>query len=320
MHNKVIGSELLQISPITSNAPRVPIEASIEPAKFPADQYSGVLYGKVGDVADLVVMPFTFNVRTGPLSASWWLLYGLSLGFFVQWMDAKGHPQSALLIRADRVRRELTRHDAAILERALDAVRDLAYRFELVVAQMKMGEIEQRAPKLRQLTAIEQDLYPRRKEEAVQAILDCIDRARIHYQYEDDSAAGTEVSAIIEAIANLPRAEGNKNAELARNTKDLERALARPASDQTSVRWNAARWRLRYWLGIARADFIRFIMRPLLWLGLVAALLYIGMYLFWVKNPSFGAQPLADNISLILWGLSANVASAKLSSLPTLVR
>lgn len=65
-----------------------------------------------------------------------------------------------------------------------------------------------------------------------------------------------------------------------------------------------------------RAETTFWVVRPLLSLILLLGLSAVGMGSLYVeRGTTFGARPFADYLGLILWGLSADVASRSLSSL-----
>ncbi len=65
-----------------------------------------------------------------------------------------------------------------------------------------------------------------------------------------------------------------------------------------------------------RAEATFWVVRPLLSLILLVGLSAVGIGSLYVENgTTFGAKPFADYLGLILWGLSADVASRSLSSL-----
>ena len=66
----------------------------------------------------------------------------------------------------------------------------------------------------------------------------------------------------------------------------------------------------------ARAETTFWVVRPLLSLVLLAGLSAVGLSSLYIeKGTTFGAKPFSDYLGLILWGLSADVASRSLSSL-----
>jgi hypothetical protein len=66
-----------------------------------------------------------------------------------------------------------------------------------------------------------------------------------------------------------------------------------------------------------RAEATLWVVRPLLSLALLFGLSVVGIRALYVeKGATFGADPFADYLGLVLWGLSADVASRSLSNLP----
>jgi hypothetical protein len=66
-----------------------------------------------------------------------------------------------------------------------------------------------------------------------------------------------------------------------------------------------------------RAEATLWLVRPLLYIVLLLGLLVLGIQSMYVdKGLSFGANPVADYLGLVLWGLTADVASRTLSNLP----
>jgi hypothetical protein len=65
-----------------------------------------------------------------------------------------------------------------------------------------------------------------------------------------------------------------------------------------------------------RAEATYWVVRPLLSLALLFGLSVVGIRALYVENGiTFGADPFADYWELVLWGLSADVASRSLSNL-----
>jgi len=65
-----------------------------------------------------------------------------------------------------------------------------------------------------------------------------------------------------------------------------------------------------------RAEATFWFVRPLLHLVLLTGLTLTGLNTLYIKKgEAFGARPMSDYLTLLLWGLSADVASRRLSSL-----
>jgi len=65
-----------------------------------------------------------------------------------------------------------------------------------------------------------------------------------------------------------------------------------------------------------RAEATFWFVRPLLYLVLLTGLTLAGLNTLYIeKGETFGAKPMSDYLTLLLWGLSADVASRSLSGL-----
>jgi hypothetical protein len=64
-----------------------------------------------------------------------------------------------------------------------------------------------------------------------------------------------------------------------------------------------------------RAEATLWVVRPMLYLVLLVGLLAVGMSTLYINSGlTFGADPLTDYMGLVLWGMSADVASRTLSN------
>ena len=66
----------------------------------------------------------------------------------------------------------------------------------------------------------------------------------------------------------------------------------------------------------SRSEATFWLAKPILFLSLLIALSAVGLNSLYIDKKTFGAQPLPDYLSLLLWGLSANVVSLSLTDLP----
>lgn len=64
-----------------------------------------------------------------------------------------------------------------------------------------------------------------------------------------------------------------------------------------------------------RAELALWIGRPMLYIVLMIGLLITGLEQLYVKNVVFGASPVSDYFGLIVWAMSADVASRTISTL-----
>jgi len=103
----------------------------------------------------------------------------------------------------------------------------------------------------------------------------------------------TEITTATERIGETPSA-------LVKSLGNFQRVMVTLSGVSDQVRAEATFW----------------IVRPLLSLVLLVGLSAVGLGSLYVENgTTFGSRPFADYLGLILWGLSADVASRSLSSL-----
>lgn len=103
------------------------------------------------------------------------------------------------------------------------------------------------------------------------------------------------------AVGHAVQAEARKAPALPMWVMQLRRSLIFLSGVSSAVRAEATLW----------------VVRPLLSLALLFGLSVVGIRALYVeKGTTFGADPFADYLGLILWGLSADVASRSLSNLP----
>jgi hypothetical protein len=64
-----------------------------------------------------------------------------------------------------------------------------------------------------------------------------------------------------------------------------------------------------------RAELTLWLVRPALYIVLIAGVLAIGVQQLYLKNPIFGAAPFNDYLGLLVWAFSGDVAGRTLSTL-----
>jgi hypothetical protein len=75
---------------------------------------------------------------------------------------------------------------------------------------------------------------------------------------------------------------------------------------------------LRFVTGIDRgllAEMTLRVLRPAIWVLLIAALLVLGIQQLYIKNATFGSDLFSDYFGLLVWAISSDVASRTLASL-----
>jgi hypothetical protein len=115
------------------------------------------------------------------------------------------------------------------------------------------------------------------------------------------TATAQEAKEAAAAVGHAVQAEVRKAPALPMWVMQLRRSLIFLSGVSSAVRAEATLW----------------VVRPLLSLALLFGLSVVGIRALYVeKGATFGADPFADYLGLVLWGLSADVASRSLSNLP----
>jgi hypothetical protein len=115
------------------------------------------------------------------------------------------------------------------------------------------------------------------------------------------TATAQEAKEAAAAVGHAVQAEVRKAPALLMWVVQLRRSLIFLSGVSSAVRTEATLW----------------VVRPLLSLALLFGLSVVGIRALYVeKGATFGADPFADYLGLVLWGLSADVASRSLSNLP----
>ena len=153
-----------------------------------------------------------------------------------------------------------------------------------------------------------------------------IAQAREEIQLGNDGAAKTTLAQITETLLQMLVGRGEADdsdmvkktlshaaANLDQNARILAIALKPPTwVDQLQLV-------LINLLGLSdlvRTEATYWFLRLMLYGGLLVRLTIVGLNTLYIeKGESFGARPLLDYLGLLLWGLSADVASRSLSSL-----
>jgi hypothetical protein len=209
-------------------------------------------------------------------------------------------------------------------------VRQSVYREKLEAVTDMLKAIEARLEALNELRTIAAALKGKEQHPTAQETLERIAQARQHLALKQDAEAKALLDEVKEALAALKTtlmgADGRPDADVARAAERAEAAAA--AADraaQAPPPMAEPRWleRLKDWLVVLsglsdqiRAEATLWLVRPLLYLALLLGLLAVGIGSLYVNNGvTFGANPFADYLGLVLWGLSADVASRSLSNL-----
>ncbi|MDQ3927819.1 MAG: hypothetical protein M3328_01600, partial [Chloroflexota bacterium] len=256
----------------------VALPLSIRRLDLPADRYVGTLYLTLDGATDRLRVPVDLSVRIGPLGPVLALLLGIVLGMLVRYMQGRGGKLAGTRDLLDRLRTRVTLLEDAEERAVLDK------RLNLVEQDIDWGQVDRAAAALAEVE--------RTVEGSLQASLDA---------QRPLAAKGESTKEFYSTRDSVPERAGELN---------------RVAILSLLVgAWNSlATWFRERWRGFGvRATQA---LRPLLYVALLVGLAVVGLQTFYVENgATFGAQPLADYLSLVLWGLSADVTSRTLTSL-----
>jgi len=300
---------------------------------MPPDHYTGALYLTLAGREEQVSIPVDISVRSGPLGPLLCLLLGIVLGRLFKYMQERGRPQAEALQAVNRLQalvRAAHPDDQKILAPMIEAVRKLVYREKLETVTSALEAVEARLQVLNELRAIEVALKGKEQHPKVKEALEKIAQARQHLALQQDAEATAllkEVKGILVTLrTTLMGPDGRPDADVARAAERAE--VAENAADRAArapLVPAEPRWleRLKDWLVVLsglsdqiRAEATLWLVRPLLYVALMVGLLAVGMGSLYVENgATFGANPFADYLGLVLWGLSADVAGRSLANL-----
>lgn len=311
----------------------VKLPLSLNRSTIPPDHYAGSIYLTLEGQEERLTVPLDLSMRTGP----WWpviaLLLGIILGRVFKYMQERGGPQAEALEAVNQVQarfKDADPDDQEILAPMIADVRRLVYREKLETVTATLKAIEARLEALRELRAIEEALQDKKDHPSVKEILDKIAQARQDLALKQDTEAQKLVDEIKVTLTKLkstmmgPSGQPDRAVVSAAVRAEAVGVAVADAALASSIpaepNWLA---RLKEWLVVLsglstqiRAETTLWLVRPLLYLALMIGLLAVGIGSLYVdKGATFGANPFADFLALVLWGLSADVASRSLSNL-----
>jgi hypothetical protein len=304
-------------------------------SKIPPDHYTGSIYLRLDGRDERLKIPVDLNVRVGPFWPLLALLLGIALGRLFKYMQERGQPQAEALAAVNDTAVQVNRaqpDDQKILRPMLDDVRQLVYREKLETVTAQLAAIENRLLALQQLRQMETALQGKQQHPEAKAALQKIVQARqLIGQKEDDQAKALieEVRTTLDRLQTTLMSGGRQpdpDIAAARSQADEAARAMDQAAKAPPVPPVEAEWRqklkdaLVFLSGLSneiRAEATLWLIQPLLYLALLIGLLAVGLSSLYIdKGLTFGANPFADYLGLVLWGLSADVASRSLSNLP----
>lgn len=247
--------------------------------------YAGRVRVDFGDRADAINIPVEIDVRWKP----WWPLVALILGVLLgRWLGYMQRTGNSLIDSADRLSIIRARNERLpiSLKSGHDAVTDMAGE---IWNSIELGQAENAAASVGLLDRC----------------MDVLERTGALNPTLADPGQKAKVDAIVlDVRALLPDDAGKKLVEL----KDLMAAAGGGAAGVAAV--DAAEiWRK------VRTVAVLSVSRPVQYVVLLLLLAGAGLKVFYVDGgATLGAEPIADILALVTWGLSADVMSRTISS------
>jgi hypothetical protein len=348
---KVIGAEVLlkgeqtgyQLSSNQIKVPNIPqtlkadqivkLPLNWETNKIPPDRYTGAVYLSLEGGKERLIIPVNLTMRIAPLIPLFILFLGIICGRLTKYMQEKGIPQAETLGKVKELEKQLIKADPSdqkTLIPMLSKAEQLVQQMKLEAATTEVEKISARFECLQQLRNIEQNLEPFKTNPQVKGdsgIMQKINNIRMQINLSQDEQAKTLLEQLQQDIGKLqlPPMMGDKTpvnlSEVVKGVKDAVVAVG--AAVQSNVKEPVDKW--VQWLQKSliflsgsqfRTQATYWFARPLFSLMLLVGLSVVGMRsLYMQKGSTFGADPFSDYLGLLVWGLSADVASRSLSNL-----
>ncbi|BAY60052.1 hypothetical protein NIES22_01090 [Calothrix brevissima NIES-22] len=301
---------------------------------IPPDRYTGAVYFTMEGKEGRLSIPIDLSMRTGPAMPILVLLLGIILGRLFKYMQEKGIPQSDALAEVYKVENTIDKadqKDQEILSPMVTKVRSSVKQMDLETANADLVKIKERKNCLDSLRKIEQQLAGMEQDPYVggeNGILAKINEARKSIKFEKDDQAQELLEQIKNSLIKLSQVMmgANQQPDPTLTAAANEAAMAKNSAESATKVQKIPAAKFAWWRRILivtagvsnelRAEATLWVVRPLLSLTLLLGLSLVGIRALYVeKGLTFGANPFSDYLELILWGLSADVASRSLSNL-----
>jgi len=308
----------------------VSLPLTFKPSEIPPDQYSGAIYLTLANQTNRLALPINLSVRSGPLSPLLILLIGVVLGRLFKYMQEQGGHQAEARKKVYQLEADLKDahpDDQKLLVGMVQATRKLVYRQQLEAADTQVTVIRSRLDVLTQLRVIETRLIEQanNNEYVPEEAFEQISQVRVEVEQGLDAKAKETLGQLVQTLSAVARKGGTDD------SAQIESALEGAATNlDRNARSLAIAPRQTTWLDqvqrtlidlsglsdLVRAEATYWFVRPVLYGVLLVGLTIVGLNTLYIeKGETFGARPLSDYFGLLLWGLSADVASRSLSGL-----
>ena len=305
-------------------------------AEMPPDQYTGAVYLTLNN-GDRLSFPIDLSVRTGPFLPLAVLFFGVILGRLFKYMEERGEPQAKAKeeiyrLQDDIRRAKLDKREEDALLGMTNGVQTLANREQLEAASPQLQAIHDRLDMLIRLKSLESEFNQQKSvdEDVKEKTASKIRAVRwlvAQGQGEQDTEAKqllTDISGDLKDFATRgvnedPAIEASRGQlkEIVDAVDQIGQPIEVPKAEPERLdQFQRFLITLSGVTDQVRAEATFWVVRPLLALILLVGLSAVGMgSLYLERGTTFGARPFPDYLGLILWGLSADVASRSLSSL-----
>ncbi|MUG93164.1 hypothetical protein F7734_12270 [Scytonema sp. UIC 10036] len=301
--------------------------------QIPSDRYTGAVYLTLEDGRERLIIPVNLTMRIAPFMPLLVLFLGILLGRLIKYMQEKGIPQSEALGKVKELEKQVSQsnsEDQKILIPMISDAEQLVQQMKLSAATTEVEKIDARRECLQQLRIIEQKLEPLKNRPEVKGdngILQKINNVRLQIDIRQDDQAKSLLGELQQDVTKLqlPSMMGPDKtpvnlSEVVKGVKDAVVAVGSAVQSSVNkpidkrVLWlqksliilsgTKFRTQVTYWFA-----------RPLFSLVLLVGLSVVGLRSLYVqKGTTFGADPFSDYFGLLVWGLSADVASRSLSN------
>ncbi|MEG4574207.1 hypothetical protein QUA56_16150 [Microcoleus sp. N3A4] len=301
-----------------------------ERSQIPPDRYMGAVYLTLEDANERLILPVNLTIRIAPLMPLLVLFLGIVLGRLVKYMQEKGIPQTEALGKVKELEQQIDKaneRDRDILTSMVGKAKQLVQQMKLEAATAEVEKISARLDCLEKLRTLEQKLEPFKTHPQVKGdtgILKKISDVRTKIELEQDEQAKTLLEEVQADIAKLKSSSTMmgpgqtpdiKISEVVKGVTDA--AVAVSNAVQSGVKKSGLQRSLIFLSGSEfRTEATYWFARPLFSLALLIGFSVVGIRALYVeKGATFGADPFSDYWGLVLWGLSADIASRSLSNL-----
>lgn len=311
-----------------------------EKAYIPPDRYTGSVYLTLDGAQERLMVPVELNMRIAPLRPLLVLVIGIILGRLVKYMQEKGIPQAEALGKVKKLQERIatvnSEEDRNILEKMAQSTEQSVQQMNLETVAVEINKIDERKKRLDKLRNLEKQLEPfKERRDVKDNILKIILNIREKIADEQDDDVNTLLKELQfnwdELKPDLLKMGDEKRTQqleqVTNAVVDIKTTALQPEAisqvDGKASKPNQVQWLIKLQNIVMfvsgskfRSQATYWFARPLFSLFLLIGLLLVGMRSLYIqKGTSFGADPFSDYLGLIIWGLSADVASRSLSNL-----